>query len=348
MPLIPSNRLLFLAPRRRRYEDVETIPLDLPLDDPTAPSRRLAAGAGALVEDIDQVIALEDRPTPLGSDLAFEAEVAELTDSTNLLGLPSVSLVIPTLNEEANIGWVLQRVPAWVEEVIVVDGGSKDRTVEVARTLRPDVVVVTELRKGKGVALRTGFARATRDVIVMLDADGSMDPQEMGRFIELLDNGHDLVKGSRFLQGGGTADMSVLRETGNRCLLAIANLLFGTGHTDLCYGYAAFRRHAILALEVTADGFEVETELFLRATRNGLTVGEVPSFEAPRRTGASNLHTFRDGWRVLRTIVAERRRPVGPATEVPAGTLEILVEPEVAEPQPVTVGGSGIRRQAID
>src|SRR5206468_4202365 len=82
-------------------------------------------------------------------------------------------------NEEANIGWVLQRVPAWVDEVIVVDGGSRDRTVEVARTLRPDVVVVTDLRKGKGVALRTGFATATCEVIVMIDAVGSMDPAEI-------------------------------------------------------------------------------------------------------------------------------------------------------------------------
>src|SRR3989440_527847 len=138
--------------------------LDLALDVQAAPSRMLSAEVDALVEDIDQVIALEDRPSLLGSDLAFEAEVAELMDYVSLVKLPSVSLVIPTLNEEANIGWVLQRVPAWVEEVIVVDGGSRDRTVEGAKTLRPDGVVVTELRKGKGVALRAGFATANRDV----------------------------------------------------------------------------------------------------------------------------------------------------------------------------------------
>src|SRR5260370_13703424 len=151
MPLIPSNRLLFLAPRRRRYEDVETIALDLTLDAPTAPPRRLAAGAGALVEDIDQVIALEDRPTPLGSDLAFEAEVAELTGSTNL-GLPSVSLVIPTLNEEANIGWVLQRVPAWVEEGIGVDRGSQGRPLVGTRAPPPGVLRRPGTRQGHGVA----------------------------------------------------------------------------------------------------------------------------------------------------------------------------------------------------
>ena len=88
-------------------------------------------------------------------------------------------MIIPTLNEEANIGWVLQRMPEWVEEVIVVEGGSEDRTVEVARALRPEVVVMSEPRRGKGMALRTGFEAATGEVIVIIDADGSMDPNEI-------------------------------------------------------------------------------------------------------------------------------------------------------------------------
>jgi len=283
-----------------------------------------------------------------GQDIAAPDAEVESASRPDAPQRRRVSVVIPAKNEALNIGWVLSRLPPSVDEVVLVDGLSSDATVTVAQAIWPGVVIVDEGRRGKGAALRAGFGAATGDYIVMLDADGSMDPQEMGRFIELLDDGHDLVKGSRFLRGGGTADMSVLREAGNRCLLAIANLLFGTGHTDLCYGYAAFRRERILPLEVTADGFEIEAELFLRATRHGLTVGEVPSFEAPRRTGASNLHTFRDGWRVLRTIVAERRRTVARSTEERGAALEILVEPEVAEPQAVTVGGSVIRQQAID
>ena len=304
MPLIPSNRLLFLAPRRRRYEDVETMTLDLTLDDPTAPSRRLAAGAGALVEDIDQAIALEDRPTPLGSDLAFEAEVAELTDSTNLLGPPSVSLVIPTLNEEANIGWVLQRVPAWVEEVIVVDGGSKDRTVEVARTLRPDVVVVTELRKGKGVALRTGFAKATCEVIVMIDADGSMDPAEIESYVRAVNEGYDLVKGSRAT--GGSTDLTPTRLLGNFCLRGLVNVLYAADFTELCYGFMALRRTSVPAMELTSDGFEIETEIVVNSLRRGMRIAEIPSHEAERLNGVSHLHPVRDGLRVLSTIVRAR------------------------------------------
>jgi glycosyltransferase involved in cell wall biosynthesis len=217
-----------------------------------------------------------------------------------------VSAVIPAKNEARNIGWVIERIPLLVDEVVLVDGISTDQTIDVALALRPDVVVVKDHRRGKGVALRAGFEAATGDYVVMLDADGSMDPLEIPRFVELLDQGADLVKGSRFIQGGGTADMSPLRDVGNRGLLSIANVLFNASHTDLCYGYAAFRRQAILELGLTAVGFEIETQLFLRAIRHGLSVVEVPSFESPRRSGTSNLHTFRDGWRVLRTIVDER------------------------------------------
>jgi hypothetical protein len=312
MPLISSNRLLFLAPRRRRYEDVETATLDLALDAPAVPARMLAVEAGTLVEDIDQVIALEDRPTALGSDLAFEAEVAELSDYPCLVKLPSVSLVIPTLNEEANIGWVLQRVPAWVEEVIVVDGGSKDRTVEVAKTLRPDVVVVTDLRKGKGVALRTGFARATRDVIVMLDADGSMDPAEIENYVRAVEEGYDLVKGSRAT--GGSMDLTPTRLLGNFCLRGLVNLLYSSDFTELCYGYMALRRTSVRAMDLAADGFEIETEIVVNSLRRGMRIAEIPSHEAERLNGVSHLHPVRDGLRVLSTIIRARfsRLQVGP------------------------------------
>ena len=223
--------------------------------------------------------------------------------------VPRVSVVIPAKNEERNLGWVLRRLPVDIDEVVLVDGNSSDRTVEVALSIRSDTVVVNDRVPGKGSALRAGFAAATGDYVVMLDADGSMDPAEIVRFLAALDEGHDLAKGSRFMPEAGTADISPLRRFGNVVLLRVANVLFGTRQTDLCYGYAAFRREAIIQLSLDASGFEIESQLFLRAVANGLSVTEVPSFEAPRRFGTSNLHTFRDGWRVLRSIVREWRRP---------------------------------------
>jgi glycosyltransferase involved in cell wall biosynthesis len=220
--------------------------------------------------------------------------------------MATISVVIPARNEAANIGWVLRRLPACVDEVVLVDGRSTDGTVEIAREVRPDIVVVTDTARGKGAALRQGFAAASCDWVVMIDADGSMDPEEIELLVTGLAAGNDLARGSRFAHGGGTADITLVRRMGNAALLATANLLFGTLNTDLCYGFAAFRRQAVESLHLDADGFEIEAQFYLRATRSGLRICEVPSFEAPRRSGVSSLNAVRDGWRILGTILRER------------------------------------------
>jgi hypothetical protein len=147
-------------------------------------------------------------------------------------------------------------------------------------------------------------------MIVMMDADGSSDPAEIPRFIAALEAGADFAKGTRFATGGGSADITRLRRAGNRVLSATVNVLFGTSYTDLCYGYNAFWRHCVPVIDVDCDGFEVETLITARISRAGLRVAEVPSFERPRIHGVSNLSAFRDGPRVLQTILRERfRRP---------------------------------------
>ncbi len=222
-----------------------------------------------------------------------------------------ISAVIPTLNEAKNLPEVLPRLPAMVDEVIIVDGRSSDDTVDVARRLRPDCVVVLEPRPGKGAALRAGFAAATGDIIVMLDADGSTDPAEIPGFVGALLSGADFAKGSRFMQGGGTADMEWHRKAGNWVLTKAVNLLFGAQFSDLCYGYNAFWSRVLAVMDQSTDGFEVETSMNIRAVRASLSVAEVPSFEHSRIYGTSNLNAFRDGMRIARIIAAEivRSRP---------------------------------------
>lgn len=234
---------------------------------------------------------------------------ARRSDDTPPPAPERVSVVIPARNEAANIGWVLRRIPDSVDEVILVDGLSRDRTVEAARACRPDLVVVHESRPGKGAAIRAGFAAARGDIVVMLDADGSMDPGEIEAFADAIRAGADLAKGTRRLPGGGSADITPVRDLGNRGLLAGANLLFGTRFSELCYGYMALRRSRIEDLSLVADGFEIETEIVLRAVHGGLRVTEVPSFEAPRRTGESNLNAVRDGLRIVRTMLQVRLSP---------------------------------------
>jgi glycosyltransferase involved in cell wall biosynthesis len=220
-----------------------------------------------------------------------------------------VSAVIPTLNEAANLPHVFARLPDCVDEVVIVDGHSTDDTVAVAQALLPNVRIVIQTGRGKGDALQCGFAAARGDMIVMLDADGSTDPAEIPIYLQALLAGADFAKGSRFVEGGDTVDITLFRSMGNRVLNSIVNVLYHTQYTDLCYGYNAFWTDVLPVIDVTCDGFEVEALMNVRAVKAGLVVAEVPSVEYERLHGVSKLHPVRDGWRVLKTIVGERFRP---------------------------------------
>jgi glycosyltransferase involved in cell wall biosynthesis len=237
-----------------------------------------------------------------------------------------VSVVIPALNEADNLRQVLPRLPDTLYEVILVDGNSTDDTVEVTRSLCPSAVIVTQLGRGKGNALSAGFAAARGDIIVMLDADGSADPGEIPKFVKTLQGGADFAKGTRFSKGGGSADITWYRRLGHSGLLTLANWLYGTRYTDLCYGLNAFWVHCLLHMAIDCDGFEVETLMLLRLAKSQLSVQEVGSFEARRIFGNSNLRTVRDGLRVLGVILSERRHKGNDITqqlrEAPPSELE--------------------------
>jgi Glycosyl transferase family 2 len=237
---------------------------------------------------------------------------------------PAVSVVVPARNEARNLEVVLPRIAAVrpaVHEIIVVDGSSTDGTIAAARRTLPWVRVISQTRRGKGNAMACGFAAATGDVIVMFDADGSADPAEIPAFVTALVAGADFAKGSRFAAGGGSDDITLLRRTGNAGLNGVANALFGTSYTDLCYGYNAFWADLLPLLDLPdpaapapaegmlwGDGFEIETVLNCRVAAAGLKITEVPSVERQRIFGETNLRTFVDGTRVLRTLLAEHRR----------------------------------------
>lgn len=218
---------------------------------------------------------------------------------------PGIAIIIPARNEAKNLQYVLPYIPADIREVILVDGHSTDDTIEVARQLLPSIQIVHQEGRGKGGALRQGFAASSADIIVTLDADGSADPREIPRFVHALMHGHDFAKGSRFMNGGRSFDITFFRRLGNGCLCRLVNVLFATNFTDLCYGYNVFWRHCLNYVNVDCDGFEVETLLSLRTYRSLLRIIEVPSCEYQRIWGQSNLRSIRDGSRVLMTIVRE-------------------------------------------
>lgn len=257
----------------------------------------------------------------LGDMNEFEAEFKDRAETENVLanrvgrGLATVSVIVPTMNEALNLPYVAERMPA-VDEIIVVDGNSVDNTIEVARELWPTAKIVEQTRAGKGNALACGFAAASCDIIVMIDADGSTDPAEISDFVETLLDGADLAKGSRFSCGGDSDDITAIRRLGNRGLNWLVNQIFDAEYSDLCYGYNAFWRANLPVLDLPdieatepqwGDGFEIETIINVRMIRAGKKIREVGSFESPRIHGRSNLNAVSDGLRVLRTINKERR-----------------------------------------
>jgi len=251
---------------------------------------------------------------------------------------PRISIVVPALNEALNLAAVLPQLPA-VHEVILVDGGSVDGTVQAARRALPDIITVLQTRKGKGNALAAGFARVTGDIVVMFDADGSADPAEIARFVSALKAGADFAKGSRYTRGGGSTDITWVRHYGNRFLNSLFNLGFRTRYTDLCYGYNAFWADLVPLLDlpehsspgpdngkmVWGDGFEIETVINCRFAAAKVSITEVPSVEKLRMFGESNLHAVSDGLRVLKTLLTEWRR--ARATRKLERSLDITVEP---------------------
>lgn len=221
---------------------------------------------------------------------------------------PTVSVVIPVKNEARNLPIVFRTLPAWVDEVVLVDGRSVDDTLAVARECRPDVKIVHQTGAGKGDALLAGFDACSGDIIVMIDGDGSTDGGEIIRFVGALVAGADYAKGSRFANSGGSDDINVARKLGNRVLCGMVNLAFRTRYTDLCYGYNAFWAQHLPALGLDCIGFEIETMMNIRVAKAGLRVQEVPSHEFRRIHGVSNLHVVMDGWRILKVIAKEAFR----------------------------------------
>lgn len=268
----------------------------------------------------------------------------------------TVTAVIPARNEAENIPWVIRRLPSFVTEVIVVDGSSDGETSAAAVACGPHVRVIRQRAIGKGAALAAGLAAASGEVAVILDADGSMDPAEVPSLISALLAGADVAKGSRIIAGAGSADLSWLRRRGNAVLTALANRLYRRHWTDLCYGYAALWTDLLPTLDLKrtslntpgkvasrmvrrlrrgvgyGHGFEIEAILLARCARLGLRIAEVPSYEHRRRSGASQLVTFRDGARVLTALLTEARYRA-PASPTVHRTYPIV-------PAIVTAGGS--------
>lgn len=215
---------------------------------------------------------------------------------------PRVSVVIPAVIEERNLGYVASPFRAMSTKFVFVNGASTGNRAEVARRLWPDGVHVMQARRGKGNALACGFAAAAGDIIVMIDADGSTDPAEIPRYVGA---GADYAKGSRFIPGGGSANITMFRRLANRGLSVLVNVLFATRFTDQCYACNAFWRRCLdvrCLPDVGAeeaqwgDGFEIETLINTRVRASRLKVVEVFAHNRKRKQRAAKREYSTDWW----------------------------------------------------
>lgn len=220
---------------------------------------------------------------------------------------PEISVIIPAYNESLTIGSVISDTINVLNEIgksyeiIVVDDGSSDLTNVVAEDAGAKVIVSSR-NMGKGNALRKGLAYASGDIIVTLEADGENSPYEIGSLIAPLAEGVDIVSGSRFL-GYRKESTRKLDQIGNFLFNASIMSLTGKRITDSQTSFRALKKKVLDKLNLESEGAEIETELTVKSLRKSFSFKEVPITVQPRRFYASNIKTFADSFRILRTVL---------------------------------------------
>ncbi len=245
--------------------------------------------------------------------------------------MTSLSVVIPAKNEEDTIGHVLEElnltipgIRGYTVEVIVVDDGCSDRTAEIATAFGARVVRNTG-PGGKGVALRAGFAAATGDFVVMLDADFSHRSEEIPAMLAEMRPGVGLVIGSRVV--GGSEEYTHIRALGNVFLSAALGICTRRYLSDALNGFKLFRRDVFTDFRYTSKAFEIEIELIANAMRKGYRIVEVSSHERARAGGEMKSRAIRHGTRFLARIVWEGMRGVRPPEALAARRRAAQVAP---------------------
>lgn len=221
----------------------------------------------------------------------------------------SLSVVMPCLNEEQTLGRCIEKARRAMEqmdiegEIIVADNGSTDSSLSIARSHH--VHIVQEPKRGYGHVYRTGIEAARGEYVIIGDSDDSYDFSEIPRFVEKLEQGYDVVMGSRFKGSIEKKAMPWLhRYIGNPVLTWMLNLFFHTDISDAHCGIRAFTRKAYDTMNLTTAGMEFASEMVIKAKLADLRITEIPvTLSRDGRLRAPHLRSFRDGWRHLRFML---------------------------------------------
>jgi glycosyltransferase involved in cell wall biosynthesis len=224
----------------------------------------------------------------------------------------SVCIILPALNEEVTVAKVIDEIPrealkerGYRVDVVVVDNNSTDRTAQIAR--EKGVQVISEPRRGKGRAMRTALRKVKADYVFMLDADYTYPAAYILDMLELLQGGSPVVTGSRLKGRWEKGAINGLNLIGNHLLTFMANILYRARTTDLCTGYWGLRGEVIPNLKLSADGFQLEAELFTQLAKRGYHIAELPIYYR-RRANPPKLSSLRDGLRIGWTLLTNRFR----------------------------------------
>jgi len=210
----------------------------------------------------------------------------------------TVSLIIPTLNEAGSIEAVLKEIPRdVVDEVLVVDGASTDGTPDIVR--RVGDRVIQQEGRGYGAAIATGFKHVRGEIIVLADADGSYNLDDIRHLVQRVQDGADLALGSRYLPESGSEDDTLIRYVGNKVFSWALRTMYGVELSDALFFYLAIRRDVVRSITATSLGFEYIVEFLIKAQRGGFKFVEIPSLEKARTAGKSKVNAFKDGLRML-------------------------------------------------
>jgi len=229
-----------------------------------------------------------------------------ITDKNDLTKSLKVEIIIPTLNEEANIASLLkeikdQKIPVKIS-TLVIDGSSSDKTVEIC--LRENITVIQQRRRGKGNAMREAVEHSKADIIVFIDGDGTYLINELGKILEpLLTDKADMVVGSRILGEKERGSISTLNKLGNSIFNRIINSAMKSKITDSLSGYRALRKETFKDLILFSNNFEIEVEMTVEALAKGYRVIEVPISYKKRKNSVTHLSPVTDGTKIGRTLL---------------------------------------------